>query len=240
MNEIIQKIKSAIVWMTLFFALVLIGCIALLVYDAVKLSDVKNFTIIMFNFLTPLLLFTGIIILFLAFYLQKKVNDDFRKEVSVLKKEALKKHTLEDLTCALELLNRDIAAFTVLIPVSNKENYRAAPYNSQQYVGVQGICIYLSDYYERITNDTEKLTRTGSAGIKANYHFCTGVLEQFVIIQNHLKSIHHSKEEHDKIKDLLNYTYRTKLKYAIEIIISSGKTGKLETAAKLISQNVKL
>lgn len=53
MNEILTKSKSAVVVMSLIFALVLLVCLALLTYDAVKISDISDFTVIMSNFFNP-------------------------------------------------------------------------------------------------------------------------------------------------------------------------------------------
>lgn len=82
MNEILTKSKGAVVVMSLIFALVLLVCLALLTYDAVKISDISDFTVIMSNFLIPFLLFSILLISSIAVYVLKEASEVFKKQFS--------------------------------------------------------------------------------------------------------------------------------------------------------------
>lgn len=234
MNEILRSTKSAILWMTLFFALILMVCIGLLTYDAVQLSDISDFTIIMFNFLTPLLLFTAAIILFLAFYVQREANDDFRKELLATKYHTARDSRFEDLKYQIDTLNNDIVNFTILHQEETKDSNFTTPSRSYRYTGVQALCCYLVDCYTKEQIHKEDFPSMENIALNANYLLVTNIMEQFIKIHNSLLQVEWSNEEPNATQNTLDYLYKSKLKYAVEIITNSGKTGALETAAQKI------
>lgn len=220
--------------MTLFFAMVLMICMGLLTYDAVTLNDISNFTVIMFNFFAPIVLFAGIVLLFLAFYVQKDASNDFKKELSVLRKEIT---TANRNTVQKELLKqliRDIENFKFTVPGSNSNITTLEPDSANTHKGTYGMCCYLADYYAQDKNSDNSLAGDTLMEQQCKYRVITSVLEQCAALHNFKKTAHSASEELCTLQQLLDYTYTSKLKYAVEIIIQSGKKGKLETAAQLI------
>lgn len=234
MNEIIKKIKSAIVWMTLFFALVLMICIGLLTFDAVTLNNISNFSVIMFNFFTPIVLFAGTVLLFLAFYVQKYASNGFKKELSVLRKEITTANRNTAQKELLEHLTRDIENFKFTVPLNQYNNNTLEPDSVRTHKGIYGMCCYLADYYAGYNKSENTLTANALMAQRFNNQLITSALEQFAALHNFENQAQSASEDLCTLQQLLEYTYTSKLKYAVEIIIQSRKKEKLETAAQFI------
>lgn len=234
MNKILIQTKSSVLYMALFFTLVLMLCIYLLTYDAVKISDISDFTIIMSNFLIPFLLFTIVLILLIALYVQKDANEVFIKNFLDANNYKSTENSLETLQYQISILNADIANFTVIPERERSITQIGEAGKSYHFNGVQGLCCFLSDYYAERVNYNNDLTGTACVAQQANYVLAANILKHFVYLHNIMLQAGNTNEELNRTHELLHYLYRSKLEYAVKIITNSGRTGTLEKAAEII------
>lgn len=233
MNEILTKSKSAVVVMSLIFALVLLVCLALLTYDAVKISDISVFTVIMSNFLIPFLLFSILLILSIAVYVLKEASEVFKKQFSDATQNKSTESCRENLKYQISILNADIANFTFVFQKEGKtdidEEYRSCHYN-----GVQALCCFLSDYYADAVKSKKNIIGRAYVAQQSNYLLAASILTHFLYLHNILLKKGNESEELKSTQELLDYFYRSKLENAVNIITSSGRVGTLEKNADLI------
>jgi len=234
MNEILTKSKSAVISMALVFTLVLMLCLVLLTYDAVKISDLSDFTIIMSNFLIPFLLFTIVLILSIAVYVLKEASEVFKKEFSDATQNKSTESCLENLKYQISILNADIAHFTVILERGSGKTDIDEGDKSCHYNGVQGLCCFLSGYYADEVNSKKNIIDTASVAKQSNYLLAASILTHFLYLHNILLTKDNDSEELKRTKELLDYFYHSKLEYAVKIITESGRTGNLEEIAQMI------
>lgn len=234
MNEILTKSKSAVVVMSLIFALVLLVCLALLTYDAVKISDISDFTVIMSNFLIPFLLFSILLISSIAVYVLKEASEVFKKQFSDATQNKSRESCLEILKYQISILNADIANFTFVFEKEGSKTDIDEEYRSCHYNGVQGLCCFLSDYYADAVNSKKNIIGRAYVAQQSNYLLAASVLTHFLYLYDIVLNKDNESEELKRIQELLDYFYRSKLENAVNIITSSGRVGTLEKNADLI------
>jgi len=231
MKNIIDETKRAVIVIALFLALILIICIFFIAFGAVTITEFVTFTNVLNNLTTPLLTFTAILLTFLAFYIQKKANDDLKDELKNQKETSINDFNFQSIKDSVMMLNDDINNFNVSFVgnklVTSMENICGSE-KKYNFIGVQGISLFLYQYYkEKNQNYDLTLEEIKDLAAHANYIQIANTIHQFANIYRSGQLTKMTEDQEYELYELIDYVYLTKLNYIVDIIRRNNPDEKL-------------
>lgn len=223
-DKIIQKTQfvSLILITLVIFGFVII-LLPLFFYD----NKPENFGVIgdaLGGILNPVIAIAAALLTFLAFYIQKLANDELKNQFLYQKKSQHEDFLFKNFKNRITLIINEINNFNISFHggtlISNVESLNNKNSKKYNFIGVQGIILFIVEYF----NIKNQLERKGKRKliIEKSYHaiflHILNTISAFYNLHDDITKSSLNDDTKEELKRLLEYTYYSKFNYFLEYL----------------------
>ncbi|WP_143065577.1 hypothetical protein [Flavobacterium urocaniciphilum] len=201
-------------------------------------SKPENFGVVgdaLGGILNPIIAIASALLTFLAFYIQKLANDDLKKQFYQQKADEKSDFIFSNYKERIHLIINEINNFNISFHngtlISSAELLNSPNAKKYNFIGIQAINLFLVEFYKLL----ESKKKEGNLEFKFNdsYHAINlhiqNLISAFYNVHVSIQKCDLKKEYIDELKELLEYTYYSKLNYFSAIISNKNKSSKTKT-----------
>ena len=233
-----RVIRETTLASTILISLVAFGVILILSQFLFYDKKPENFGVIgdaVGGILNPIIAIAGVLLTFLAFYIQKLANDELKAQFTEQRKKEHEDFLFKNYKERIMLIISEINAFnisfhggTLISGINLLKDKNAKKYN---FVGIQAINLFLMEYFNlesknKNVGNTELNFKTSYNAI---YLHITNIITAFYNANLEIEQSNLEESYKTELLELLNYTYYTKFYYFFEYLKTQQLPPKLKS-----------